>query len=206
MSNETVKARYRRLKDAHLCTSCGRSDRPLDPKSRFYCTPCRDTANAYLRDRRKTLLTKGICACGQPVKPGCKKCVSCFDLGKNYAQRNRQKLRQQSADRYRRARDVCFTHYGRECACCAEPNPEFLQIDHVGGGGRAHAKSGAKSIFYWLRSHKFPSGFQTLCANCNWAKRTGSECPLRHTTCKIKRESLHLTPHVPQVCSSEGIG
>ena len=189
MSTETTKARYRRLKDAHLCVSCGRPECPLDPKSRFFCTPCKEVHNAYMRNRRKALISNGTCACGRRVKAGCTKCSSCLVSNKRYTHENRPKIRQQASARYRRVRDECFSRYGWVCSCCSEANPEFLQVDHVGGDGAEHRKSGVTSIFYWLRSHNFPSGFQTLCANCNWAKRRSSNCPLKDTVCKTRREN-----------------
>lgn len=190
MSNETTKARYRRLKAAGLCVQCGDPNRPLDLSSKFHCSVCKIKNNTHTRKKRKELIEKGICTCGRPTKEGCTKCAACFDSNKEYVEKNRALVRQRANERYRRIKDDCLSHYGRVCACCGDPNLEFLQIDHVDGGGREHRASGVTSIFYWLRSHKYPPGFQTLCSNCNWAKRQNPHCPLRDTVCKARRERL----------------
>lgn len=76
-------------------------------------------------------------------------------------------------------------HYSGDppkCACCGESEYNFLQIDHVNGGGNRHRKSikvkcGSK-FYYWLWKNNFPEGYQVLCANCNWGKRMNNGvCP-----------------------------
>lgn len=72
-------------------------------------------------------------------------------------------------------------HYGEECACCGEVIPEFLTIDHIDGSGATHRKTlvskGGYGFYLWLIRNKFPSGFQTLCWNCNIAKGLLKQCP-----------------------------
>lgn len=71
-------------------------------------------------------------------------------------------------------RKKLLSHYGEECACCGESEQAFLCIDHIEGGGEIHRKkigSGTK-FQWWLIKNGFPSGFRTLCHNCNqciWA-------------------------------------
>ena len=84
----------------------------------------------------------------------------------------------------RRVRNSVLDHYGRKCACCGEDTVEFLAIDHVGGGGNAHRrkingndKTGSNAFYRWLIKNDFPSGFQTLCHNCNFAKSAYGWCP-----------------------------
>ena len=69
-----------------------------------------------------------------------------------------------------RDKSLVFSYYGSSCACCGEGNIAFLTIDHIAGGGSAHRKSFGGSIYRWLKLNNFPSGFQTLCMNCNFAK------------------------------------
>lgn len=77
-------------------------------------------------------------------------------------------------------RDV-FAHYGGCCACCGEDHYEFLTIDHIDGGGRAHRaalkRNGGVRFYLWLRREGYPSGYRTLCFNCNAVTRPGRPCP-----------------------------
>lgn len=62
--------------------------------------------------------------------------------------------------------------------CCGETEEAFLQIDHINNDGAAHRRQLKEaSIYKWLRKHKYPIGFQLLCANCNFAKGKNGRCP-----------------------------
>ena len=68
--------------------------------------------------------------------------------------------------------------YGRFCVCCGEDTEVFLVIDHVDGGGNAHRREiGSHGLYYWLKRSGWPTGFQTLCHNCNHAKHVLGVCP-----------------------------
>ena len=84
-------------------------------------------------------------------------------------------------------RRAVFENYGSFCACCGEDDIRFLSIDHVNNDGNHHRKTDprAKDIYYWLRKHNFPEGFQVLCFNCNIGKKRHGVCP--H---KIKPENI----------------
>jgi hypothetical protein len=79
--------------------------------------------------------------------------------------------------RYAVTKNKVFTAYGKKCVCCGETTIECLQIDHINGGGRKHKLSLKINFYAWLVKNKFPSGFQTLCANCNFAKARHGCCP-----------------------------
>ena len=70
-----------------------------------------------------------------------------------------------------------LTHYGcgrLACRTCGENRLGCLTIDHIDGGGTKHFQEIGKygSGFYqWLINNHYPSGFQTLCANCQLLKR-----------------------------------
>jgi hypothetical protein len=71
--------------------------------------------------------------------------------------------------------DVC-THYGNGvCACirCGFDDIRALSIDHINGCGvEARKKETAGVSFYRkLKKNNYPSGFQTLCMNCQFIKR-----------------------------------
>ncbi len=78
-------------------------------------------------------------------------------------------------------KDAILDHYGRFCACCGEDEPVFLSLDHINGDGAAHRRETRKrsgaSMYALLIREGFPPGFQVLCFNCNFAKRTGNACP-----------------------------
>lgn len=68
--------------------------------------------------------------------------------------------------------------YGEKCRCCGEDKYEFLSVDHINGGGRAHRIAVKSSNIYpWLRRNNYPKGFQILCHNCNMAKGFYGKCP-----------------------------
>lgn len=79
----------------------------------------------------------------------------------------------------RSLRDKVLALYGEECECCCESLKEFLAVDHVGGGGKAHRQQMRGTKFYnWLLSPGIPrAGFRVLCHNCNFAIRFGDPCP-----------------------------
>lgn len=77
-----------------------------------------------------------------------------------------------------------LTHYGREgrleCCCCGESHEEFLQLDHINGGGVQDRKAvSGSSLWYRIATkERFPTGkYETLCANCNFAKGIKGGCP-----------------------------
>lgn len=71
-----------------------------------------------------------------------------------------------------------LSHYSRGMPCCSicnERDLTFLSIDHINGKGVQHRKeikSSSGTAFYrWLRKSGFPSGFRTLCMNCQFSVR-----------------------------------
>lgn len=81
----------------------------------------------------------------------------------------------------RRYRLEALEHYGGcppKCSCCGENRPEFLQIDHVNGGGTKERKTRRYNhLAAWLVRRGFPDGFRVLCANCNMARSAYGLCP-----------------------------
>lgn len=78
--------------------------------------------------------------------------------------------------------EVMDAYGGSVCACCGEKEAMFLTIDHVNGDGADHRRELKKhgwAMYQWLKKHKFPSGFQVLCRNCNWGKHVNGVCPHR---------------------------
>lgn len=84
--------------------------------------------------------------------------------------------------RYRRKLKIeIIQAYGGQCACCGEQGIDFLHLDHINGGGKAHRKSlvaNPGEFYSTLRKLGFPNDppLRVLCGNCNHAVRFGV-CP-----------------------------
>ena len=94
---------------------------------------------------------------------------------KSWRQQNPDKVRAQRVRYLNRYREKILDILGRECVHCGYSDVRALQVDHVDGDGYLHRKGRGYSQH---KLHKDvaanPARFQTLCANCNWIKRT--EC------------------------------
>lgn len=97
--------------------------------------------------------------------------------GAAWRSRNRQLLRDKALAVRRSFRNQAFEYYGRSCCRCGFDDERALQIDHVADNGADERKAlGGQQfsgwIFYrWLKKQGWPSGYQTLCANCNAIKQ-----------------------------------
>lgn len=135
------------------------------------------------------------CGTSERYKNGaCKKCRR--EISLNYFRKNREKRlekireygrshNEQSRIRARRTRirekQKVITAYGGKCNCCEEKEISFLSIDHIGGGGNTHRRQlggGGQKLYAFLRRNGYPSGYQVLCYNCNFAKSTNKKCPV----------------------------
>ena len=70
---------------------------------------------------------------------------------------------------------IVLTHYGNgKCACvkCGYSDLRALSIDHINGGGRKHNAEIKVRIYRWLIENGLPDGYQTLCMNDQWKKRS----------------------------------
>ncbi len=85
----------------------------------------------------------------------------------------------------RRLRLDVLKAYGGDpptCACCGETTLEFLNVDHVNGGGHEQrrqlfGKNVGSRFYQWLRSNDYPPGYRVLCSNCNSSMDRGkSRC------------------------------
>lgn len=89
-----------------------------------------------------------------------------------------------------------FDAYGGVCACCGEDAIEFLSLDHINGGGNAdRARRGVQpgyAFYLRLRKEGWPAGYQVLCFNCNFAKRTNPVCPHKAHYLKLVTASRDL--------------
>ncbi len=153
------------------------------------------------KEWRKNNLDKGLCVCGHNLDGKYKSCIRCRQYNKDWWRAHPEKLRakwrkanikrgRQYYRDYTRARQLdikqeVFDAYGNECTCCGETIPEFLQVDHIDGGGCKHRvevlggkNRGGHAFYKWLKDQGFPKdNFQLLCANCNFAKGRFKVCP-----------------------------
>jgi hypothetical protein len=86
-----------------------------------------------------------------------------------FKNRNKLYLKKRNATR----RLQVLIHYSEEtprCKKCGEKHLEFLEIDHINGGGRKQRGTGWHNIYVKLIAENFPEGYQILCSNCNIKK------------------------------------
>jgi len=94
-------------------------------------------------------------------------------------QEHRQRVIKSAASSYQRNRSKLIAGYGGMCACCGETEPNFLELDHVNGGGSKHFKvRKPDSVYRDAVRAGFPPEYQLLCSNCNRGRqRNGGICP-----------------------------
>lgn len=57
-----------------------------------------------------------------------------------------------------------------KCAHCGYKDIRALTLDHINNDGAKLRKTYNTTTFAWLRTKKYPAGYQVLCFNCNWIK------------------------------------
>ena len=65
-----------------------------------------------------------------------------------------------------------ISHYSNGkmcCNICGETFLPMLQIDHINNDGNLDSKGGS-SLYNWIITNNFPTGYQVLCAVCNIKK------------------------------------
>jgi hypothetical protein len=115
----------------------------------------------------------------------CKKCTHIqYDTGgrreyhAQYIKGHKEEITKREKQFRKNLKREVFNYYGKVCACCGESHIVFLTLDHINEDGAEHRrKIGAgEAIYRWVKKNKYPSGFQVLCFNCNFAKSNGG-CP-----------------------------
>jgi len=93
---------------------------------------------------------------------------------RQYYYKNIDESKRKVLERHRKIRTEIINHYSNgtmKCNKCGESIQEFLEVDHINGGGRKHKKSeNITNMYTYLKTNKFPEGYQILCANCNIEK------------------------------------
>ena len=145
----------------------------FDPKKKFLGKLCRK-GHAYKKTRKSLRYKFEHCHC-----------VECRGIQQRiYAQKNKEKTRARSQKNSKKLRLSVLVYYGGDpprCACCGELSLEFLNIDHVKGGGQAHRRqinvSSGGHFYRWLIKNNFPEGYRILCCNCNSSHGNYGYCP-----------------------------
>lgn len=92
---------------------------------------------------------------------------------KRYKVSAANKLKTNKKRIYAAQKKLIFDNYGNKCVLCGELDIEFLELDHINGGGCKHLeeiKLQGKRMHQWVIENNFPPIFQVLCCNCNWLK------------------------------------
>ncbi len=83
-----------------------------------------------------------------------------------------------------------YSYYGKGgkpvCVICGEERLDCLSLDHINDGGAQERKRTGRvgfSLYSFLRSNGYPTGYQTLCMNCQFIKERA----------RRKRKLLRLT-------------
>jgi hypothetical protein len=160
MTSKSTKY-FQAARAAGLCGQCQK--RPAKP-NRAMCAECAE----YHASHRKGLHL--------PEEQRAAYIAKRTSHVKKWQAKNPDKCRQYARDERAKLRSIVFDHYGWECKCCGETTERFLTIDHINGGGYQHRREIKNALYRWLIQNSFPSEFQTLCMNCNFAKGRG-ECP-----------------------------
>lgn len=72
--------------------------------------------------------------------------------------------------KHKELRSAVFDLLGRACRHCGFADERALQIDHIAGNGHEEIQRG--HLVMYRKILKNSVGYQVLCANCNWIKRS----------------------------------
>lgn len=89
---------------------------------------------------------------------------------REYYARNKERVRDQRMVVRNQLRAAVLEKFGNRCATCGFNDIRALQLDHInGGGGKENQLIGNVAVY--RKALRGDSGYQVLCANCNWIKR-----------------------------------
>lgn len=93
---------------------------------------------------------------------------------KEYRQTHKEEIKKNGKLRGIKLKTVVLSHYGNgklACVRCGETDLIVLCLDHINGGGKKERqKYRGRNWYSKLIKENFPTGYQTLCANCNLRK------------------------------------
>jgi hypothetical protein len=118
-----------------------------------------------------------------------------------YYAAHRGRIQIEIAKQNRLDKMAVLAKYGSCCACCGETILQFLSLDHINGGGRAHRQRVGESGRFWkaiLNEGYSPQTYRVLCFNCNMSLGIYGYCPhhperrQRRGGCSTSAEGLPL--------------
>lgn len=189
------EARKNRLLADPTCSNCGITktidDFPPNAVD-YWCRVCRKNyAIALYHKKRAALDAQSLEQLRGTVnrRQNQRRAEKLANMTPDEAIKYRQAVNAGNLKRRNEVRDAVYKAYGGyRCACCGETERAFLSIDHVNNDGSVHRRQNnlktGEQMYRWLIRNKFPSGFQILCMNCNWGKRSNNGvCP--HVSGKV---------------------
>lgn len=180
------KEQRKKLLRNNRCAMCSKNKN----NEKTLCESCLIYKRNWSKQKRTERFDNGLCTyCGKkPLRPNGRTCQDCYNklAPKSKIKNKEYDLRLLLLKKHRKQRTMDY--YGGKCVCCGEAGLVFLTVDHIDGNGAKHRKQIAPNhkgrglcgdLFYrWLEKNNYPSGFQTLCYNCNIGKhRNGGVCP-----------------------------
>lgn len=107
-------------------------------------------------------------------------CNSCYNKGQRQRFSGSYKIRHREICKaYKdKVRKELHDAYGNSCACCGETTPEFLELDHINGGGNKHRKLIKNDLYNVVKLEGYPKDvYRLLCSNCNHSLGIKGYCP-----------------------------
>lgn len=98
-------------------------------------------------------------------------------VAKRYRENHREVVKARVRKNYIKLKVEVLKHYASngwpKCVRCGFVDIRALTIDHIDGGGhqRRATEGIGGGLYYWLKRNHFPTGYQTLCQNCQQIKR-----------------------------------
>lgn len=182
---------------ALLCRQCSKQFSPKST-SNVYCTPeCKRIAGIKLSSERASKRWRD----SREHRERCKeKHREYMRIPKNKERHNERQIANRVGreakynsriNAYKAAYRVeVLTHYGlnRTLACnhCGDTNANHLTMDHIHDNGSEERLTthGTYPLFLRLRNEGYPSGYQTLCGNCQMLKEKER---LKRSVCERER-------------------
>ena len=159
--------------ETKICKRCG-EPRPITAFRAF------KSIAGGISHRKRGHICKRCTRQSRAANGQCWMCSKLVVPGKKYCEKHLAVIAKCARGRRHIDRQLVLNHYGRQCAYCEDKRVYFLTMDHINNDGAEHRRQMNKGkssrsrsgspIYQWLRTHGYPTGFQTLCFNCNSAK------------------------------------